>query len=488
MQFVADLHLHSKYSRAVSKDMVLPIMAAWASKKGIDILATGDWTHPLWLREIRGQLEEASEGLFKLKAQSEKLKTTTQNSKLKEPLFLLSVEVASIYSQGGRLRRIHNLIFAPSFEVAEKISKELTRRGVNLMADGRPMMGISSINLMELVLSIDKQSLLIPCHAWTPWFSLYGSNSGFDSIDECFGDYAKHIYAIETGLSSDPEMNWRISELGNRSILSFSDAHSPAKMGREATVFELEEPTYENIRKAIMGQSLSGYGNEVRIVQGSRETSPNAETGIVTDKRSTVPHIIYTIEFYPEEGKYHYTGHRNCKVVQTPEETKTKGSLCPVCHRQLTVGVMHRVEELSGMSNVPPMADQMSNDQYGVRWIEDPTGKHPKFVKLVPLLEVIAEALSSTVISGKVRETFERLIETFGSEIAVLLKTDTQVIGKVAGPRVAEGVAKVRSGEIVIHPGFDGEYGKVKIWGSSDGEMRGTERALKEGAQLGLEF
>lgn len=454
MKYVADLHLHSKYSRAVSRDMVLPIMASWAKKKGIDILSTGDWTHPLWLREIRAQLEEKSDGLFQL--------TTNNNQQTtgKEPLFLLSVEVSSIYSQGGRLRRIHNLIFSPSFETAEKINKELARRGVNLMSDGRPIMGISSINLLELVLSIDERTLLIPCHVWTPWFSLYGSNSGFDSIEECFGKYANHIYGIETGLSSDAEMNWRISELSNRSILSFSDAHSPAKMGREATVFvpkngiSNDKITYNDITAAI-----------------KRDQSGKLEIG-------------YTIEFYPEEGKYHYTGHRNCQVVQTPEETKTKGSLCPVCHRQLTVGVMHRVEQLAQQQSTNN--NQQTTDQYGVRWIEDSEGERPKFVKLVPLLEILAEALSSTVGSVKVLDLFDRLVLEFGSEIAVLLQTKLTNLEKVAGPAVSDGIGKVRSGEIAINPGFDGEYGKVRIWSNEASPRQSVAKSKEEQAQLGL--
>lgn len=316
-------------------------------------------------------------------------------------------------------------------------------------------MGIPAKNVLEMVLGIDKRTLLIPCHAWTPWFSLYGSNSGFDSIEECFGEYAKYIYAIETGLSSDPEMNWRIKELENRTILSFSDAHSPAKMGREATVFDIETKIlrYEDIRNAIV--SRKG--------------------------------IAYTIEFYPEEGKYHYTGHRNCKVVQSPQESKEKGLVCPICQRRLTVGVMHRVEQLSKMSNVQY---QMTNDQYGVRWIKDLTGKHPPFVKLVPLLEILAESLSSTTTSVKVKDAYERLVSSFGGEFGVLLKAEASEIEKLVGPRVAVGIKKVRTGEIIIEPGYDGEYGRVRIWSDSSGQPLREEEELVNNkmTQLGLEF
>ena len=336
MEYVADLHLHSKYSRAVSKDMVLPTMAFWARKKGINILSTGDWTHPLWFREIKQQLEEKGQGLFKLKEEDSKLE--------KEVLFLLSVEIASIYSQGGRVHRIHNLVFSPSFETSEKINRELVKRGANLTSDGRPMLGLSSIQLLEVVKSIDSNALLIPCHAWTPWFSLYGSNSGFDSIEEAFGEHASDIVAIETGLSSDPYMNWQIKELENRTILSFSDAHSPMKMGREATVFVPKD-----------SDSKITYNDIVAAIKKEKDAKFK---------------IGYTIEFYPEEGKYHYNGHRNCQVVQTPKETKEKGTICPSCKRPLTVGVMHRVEELAGGSDWFG-AETIKSNANGVKWILD---------------------------------------------------------------------------------------------------------------------
>lgn len=321
MKYTTDLHLHSKYSRAVSQKMILPIMSEWGIKKGLDILATGDWTHPLWFRHIVDSLEEKKQGLFGLKS------VANSNNK-NELLFILSTEISSIYSQGGKTRRVHNLILSESIETVEKINKEMRNRGFNLNSDGRPIIGLSSRNLLELVLSIDKTALLIPCHVWTPWFSLYGSMSGFDSIEECFADYSKYIFGIETGLSSDPEMNWRIKELEKRTILSSSDAHSMAKMGREATVFELEDLTFKNIRRAIIGPSLK----------------PDAQT--LPDR------ISHTIEFYPEEGKYHYTGHRNCHISQDPNETKKNGTTCPVCKKNLTVGVMHRVEELASLENM----------------------------------------------------------------------------------------------------------------------------------------
>lgn len=447
MDYVADLHLHSKYSRAVSKDMVLPVMATWAKKKGINILSTGDWTHPLWLREIREQLEESSKGLFRLKG-----------DKKNELQFLLSVEVASIYSQGGKVHRIHNLLFSSSFQTCEKINSELVKRGGNLTSDGRPMLGLSSIQVLEIIKSVDPDTLLIPCHAWTPWFSLYGSNSGFNSIYEAFGEQQEEIYAIETGLSSDPYMNWQISELENRSIVSFSDAHSPMKMGREATVFVPRE-------------------------EGTKEISYLDLISALKREKESKYKIGYTIEFYPEEGKYHYNGHRNCQVVQTPKETKEKGSVCPMCHRSLTVGVMHRVEELARGSDWFGGETVKSNPN-GVKWILDPSGKHPPFVKLVQLIQIIAEAQSSTVSSMKVVEVYNKLCGRFGSELNVLLKVSSKDLINEAGEKIAEGIIKVRRGDIVILPGFDGQYGVVKIWE----DKKISEKQTNLSNQLGIDF
>lgn len=471
MQFVSDFHLHSKYSRAVSRDMVLPIMAKYAVQKGINILTASDWTHGLWFKEIRAQLEETTNGLFKLKSQNAKFKTTNQNSKAeseqKEPLFLLSTEIASIYSQGGRVRRIHNLVFAPNFEAAEKINKALVAKGCNLMSDGRPIIGLSSRNLLELILSIDDKTMFIPCHVWTPHFGIYGSASGFDSLDEAFGDLATQIYGIETGLSSDPEMNWQISELKNRSILSFSDAHSPAKMGREATVFVENKNGISNSKFPISNQQIN-YNDIVSAIK--RDPKGNLKIG-------------YTIEFYPEEGKYHFSGHRNCGVVFGPQDIKTKGNTCPVCKKRLTEGVLYRVQKLSNTSSL--VKDKFSPN--GIKWYTDETKNHPPYVKLVPLLEIIAQGLSSTTSSQKSKGVFDDLCSNFGSEIEVLLKTPIDQIKKLSSPQIADSIERVRKGEIVIDPGYDGEYGKVKIWnhnGKNDKESDIVKP--QEKSQLGL--
>ena len=454
---VADLHLHSKYSRAVSPSMMPPVMSMVGKQKGLDLLATGDWTHPLWFREIKNYLTEAEEGLYKIKSPAPDQEKTR---------FLLSVEIANIYTQAGKGRRIHNVVFVPSFETAEKVNRELMKRGFNLTSDGRPILGLSSKHLLELILSIDERSLLIPAHIWTPWFGMYGVQSGFRSLQESFEELTKYIYGIETGLSSDPEMNWEIEELDTRSILSFSDAHSPAKMGREATVFELESLSYESIRQAIM-----------------RPSKKNQESGSTNQENK----VLYTIEFYPEEGKYHYSGHRNCGITMTPEEQRETKGICPVCKRHVTDGVMRRVQELA---NEDPRAISKANT-VGLKWYVDPKKKHPPFVKLVPLNEIIAEALGRPVASPKVKVLFDSLTKELDSELHVLLRAPIEEIATVAGDRVAEGVEKVRTGSIVIKPGYDGVYGVVKIWHEGEDVAKNTDEPQQEEktkSQLGLEL
>ncbi len=424
MKILADLHIHSKYSRAVSQEMALPQIAQWAKKKGIDLIATGDWTHPLWLREIKANLEEVGSGVYGIKG-------------TKEPLFVLSTEISSIYSQGGRLHRIHNVILAPSLAVVEKINKALVARGANLMSDGRPVTGIPAEELVKLVLTVDENSLFIPAHVWTPWFSLYGSESGFDSINECFGEMAKYIFGVETGLSSDPAMNWRIKELDTRSIISSSDAHSGPKMGREATIFDLEEVTFGHLREAIVKQK-----------------------------------IAYTLEFYPEEGKYHFSGHRDCKVRQSPKETAKLGETCPVCGKHLTIGVMHRVDKLANRE----VKTESFKDQFGVRWIKNSERpERPPYAMLVPLQEILAESIGGLPTSPNVKNEYEKLTGQLGGEFKILLEKSPEEIAKVSGPKVAEGIKKVRTGEITVEPGYDGVFGVVKIWGDKNTENKQKE-------------
>jgi len=425
MEIIADLHLHSKYSRAVSQKMVIPQISLWASKKGIGLVGTADFTHPLWFRELKTNLKEVGEGIYQVK--------NSLGRKI-NPLFLLTTEISSIYTQDGRSHRIHNLIFAPNLSIVESINNKLRLRGVNLMSDGRPITGLSTPQLCEIVFSVSKDCLIIPAHIWTPWYSLYGSNSGFDSIKECFGEFTDRIYAIETGLSSDPAMNWRIPELDKRNILSFSDAHSPQKLGREATVFKIEDIkklSYEDIKEAIINNK-----------------------------------IAYTIEFYPEEGKYHWTGHRSCQIKQSPKQTAKLGTICPVCGRKLTIGVMQRIEELAGCSVKEVIGER--------NHLIKSKSNRPPYVMIVPLLEIIAEVMESTVSSQAVINRYEQMIEKFGSDFEVLLKTPIEFIGQTFGEKTAEAIKRVREGQIFVDPGYDGVFGTVKIW--SDSEEGGEEK------------
>lgn len=450
--------------------MNLSNMYIWGRKKGINLLSVADFTHPIWFREARSQLIEASPGIYKLKDQKQadqELSSLVQpfdsaqgKREFLGPYFILSTEVSAIYSENGIPHRIHNLILSPSFEVAQKINTQLLRLGCNLSSDGRPILGLSSKNLAQVLFETDKKIAIIPCHIWTPWFSLYGSRSGYDRIMDCFGEYSKYIFAIETGLSSDPAMNWRIKELDTRSIVSFSDAHSLEKMGREATVLH----------------KLKDESGKMKIDE-KEITYDNILNSFVRGKERIFK-IGYTIEFYPEEGKYHYTGHRLCKISYSPEETRVKGTICPVCRRPLTVGVLHRVEELANTqaNNFIPEKDDL-----GVVWIRDPQRRRPPYVSMVPLLEILSESLGSGSSSGAVLSLFDRLVNYFGSEHEVLFRVPVIEIKNIAGEAVIKGIEKVRSRNIKILPGYDGEYGKVSIW-TEEGEVK------EEKKQLGLVF
>ena len=378
--------------------------------KGINLLSSADFTHPVWWGETKSKLKESeASGLYKYG----------------DTHFVLGTEISCIYSQGGKVRRIHCLLYFPQMSDVGLFNTRLGKIG-NLKADGRPIVGLSAKQLLEMALEVSEAAILIPAHAWTPWFSLYGSNSGFDSIDECFGDLSKYIYAIETGLSSDPSMNWRISELDNRSIVSFSDAHSAPKLSRELTVFDTDF-SYDGLLKALKSARNDG------------------------DKKAQV---AFTLEFFPEEGKYHYTGHRNCNVRHSPSESAKLGIICPNCKRNLTIGVMHRVEQL---------ADKQRSEDYVAKG-------RPAFKRLVPLLEILAEAKGAAANSDKVHEEYKRLVSHFDSEMNILLKAPLSDLEKVASIyAVAEGIDKVRRGDIVVEPGYDGVFGVVKIWPTSLG-------------------
>ncbi len=412
MRIIADLHLHSKYSRATSRDMDVENLARWCKIKGITLVGTGDFTHPVWFRELKAKLKPTGRGLYSYGGAH----------------FMLTVEVSNIYPQSGRLRKIHNIIFAPSLEIVERINAVLGRFG-SLMADGRPTLTLPSDKLVEYVMEVSPQCMVVPAHAWTPWFSLYGSNSGFDSLAECFGDQINHIAAVETGLSSDPPMNWRLSELDRVMLVSNSDAHSPAKLGREANVFEAE----------------LDYNGLVNIIR-EKDTSK----------------FLYTVEFFPEEGKYHYDGHRNCNVRLKPTEAKAAGNRCPQCQRPVTVGVLHRVEDL---------ADR--EEGYV------PVGAVP-YRNLIPLEEIIAAAMGAQVGTGGVREAYFKLCAQFGSEFSVLLDVPLGDLAHATLPKIVEGLRRVREGQITIRPGYDGTYGEIEIFGDDRTETPPTREAQEE--------
>jgi len=396
MRIIADLHIHSKYSRAVSQEMVLENIALWAKKKGIQVMGTGDFTHPQWFNEIKTKLKPAEPGLFKL-ADSTR--------------FMLTTEISSIYSKGGKVRKIHNLVFAPSIETVEKINTKLGWIG-NLKSDGRPILGLDSKELLKIILDIDDRCVLVPAHAWTPWFSIFGSMSGFDSLEECFEELSSHIFAIETGLSSDPAMNWRLSALDKISLISNSDSHSLLKIGREANVFECEL-SYNAIIDAIKSRDPKKF--------------------------------LYTTEFFPEEGKYHYDGHRLCNVSMSPEETKKNNGVCPVCRKRVTIGVMNRVDKL---------ADRVAG--------KGGEGRVP-FHNLIPLDEIIADVFGVGVSSKAVKKEYEELIKNIGTEFRVLLEANYEELIKATSPAIAKGIISVREGKVELVPGYDGEYGKIKI-------------------------
>lgn len=424
MKVIADLHIHSKYSRACSPELVLPKIARTCEIKGIRLVATGDFTHPAWFSSIEDELTEvASSGLYRLKS-----------DECPDVRFVLATELALIYKDGGKARRLHMIVQAPNLASARELNGQLGRR-FNLKADGRPILGLPVAELIKLCLDIHPQFLIYPAHIWTPWFSVFGSKSGYDSLVDCFKDQVEHVYAYETGLSSDPEMNWRVPELDKLTLLSNSDAHSLPNLGRECNVFDLPELTYENLYQAI------------RTRRG----------------------LEYTVEFYPEEGMYHFDGHRDCKFSAAPAETVKQSGICPVCKKPLVIGVLSRVEELAKLA--------ASVEELGV---PRPEGfvlpGAPGFKKLIELDKIIAEAYGvKSRSSKKVKEAYDLLINGLGSELDILIDTPIERIAAAANELVAEGVRRVRSGELMIQPGFDGQYGEIRIF--NDGER--PDRAQK---------
>lgn len=403
---IADLHIHSKYSRATSGECVPEFLDLWARRKGIGLVGTGDFTHPAWREELREKLVPAEEGLYALRdgLHMEGAAGTAQ------PRFVVTGEISSIYKKDGRVRKVHNVILLPSLEAAEALSQKLEAIG-NIHSDGRPILGLDSRDLLEITLETCPGAVFIPAHIWTPHFSLFGAFSGFDTIEACFGDMTPYIHAVETGLSSDPPMNWRLSALDRFALVSNSDAHSPAKLGREANLLDIEL-SYPALAAALRGRGAPGF--------------------------------LGTVEFFPEEGKYHFDGHRNCKLCLRPADTPADGR-CPVCGGKLTIGVLHRVEEL---------ADREEGFT--------PQGAAP-FQSLVPLPEVIAACTGYGPASGKVLARYDALLRELGPEFFILRDAPLGEIGRVAGPAVAEGMRRMRLGQVELSPGYDGEYGKIKL-------------------------
>ncbi len=429
MAFIADFHIHSKFSRATSKDMTLNTLAYWAKVKGISVLGTGDFTHPEWLFLAKQKLEPAGNGLYKLN----KIIPPENGFLANIPIlpddvhFMLTSEISFIYSKRGKVRKIHLLVLAPDFETVEAINTSLAGIG-NLHSDGRPILGMDAKEFLKRTIRLSPEAVIIPAHIWTPWFSLFGSNSGFDTIEECFEELTPHIFALETGLSSDPPMNWRLSQLDKYALISNSDAHSPSRIGREANLFDCNL-SFDEIIEALKHPSSGRF--------------------------------LGTIEFFPEEGKYHFDGHRNCGVVFSPTETIQHNYLCPRCGKKLTVGVMHRVELL---------ADRDRGEK---------PGTVTAYQNLIPLNEVIAQATEKSAECRSVWEIYFRLINEFGDEYSILANVPTGELAHCSPERVGQGINRMRQGQVRITPGHDGEYGKLSLFAEEEDQEEELQGQLK---------
>lgn len=428
MRYYADLHVHSKHAYACSRLADLEHLAYHAAQKGLHVVATGDFTHPVWLAELKEKLVPAEPGLWRLKPEIEKAVQALLPPSLQQlPRFILSVEVSTIYGAAGKTRKIHHLIYVPDFAAADRLVAALSKIG-NLKADGRPTLGMDARDLLEIVLGTGPDSYLIPAHIWTPWFGIVGSKAGFDGIDDCYRDLAPHIFAAETGLSSDPEMNWRVSSLDRFRLISCSDAHSPQKLGREATAFE-GELSYYRLKRAL--ETGEGY--------------------------------VGTVEFFPEEGKYHLDGHRECGVRLTPEETAKLNGLCPVCGKRVTVGVMHRVEALADR---PERTNEVP-------------GTAGETTSLVPLVEILSEVEGTGVGSQKVSKKYTALTSALGPELEVLSVVPLEDIRRESGDVLAEGIRRLRAREVIREAGYDGEYGVIRLFHDEELAPKTREKAKR---------
>ena len=393
---------------ATSKEGTPENLDFWARKKGISLIGTGDFTHPVWREELKERLVSEGNGLYRLR--DEYVKEESRKFPGEGTRFVVSGEISSIYKKNGKTRKVHNVILLPGLEAADAMAQRLEKIG-NIHSDGRPILGLDSHDLLEMMLDVCPEGILIPAHIWTPHFSVLGAKSGFDSVEECFEELAPYIHALETGLSSDPAMNWRISKLDRYQLVSNSDAHSPSKLGREANLLDID-CSYEGLYRAIQtGEGLEG-----------------------------------TVEFFPEEGKYHFDGHRKCGVSLSPVEAERLGGICPVCGKKLTMGVDHRVEQLADRAEGFVKKD----------------GK--KYESLVPLPEVISTCMGYSAASKKVQGCFEQMIQTLGTEFDILRNVPSEDIKSCAGERIAEGIENVRTGNVKRIPGYDGEYGKIELF------------------------
>ena len=408
MKMIADLHIHSRFSMATSKEGTPENLDFWARKKGISLIGTGDFTHPVWREELKERLVSEGNGLYRLR--DEYVKEESRKFPGEGTRFVVSGEISSIYKKNGKTRKVHNVILLPGLEAADAMAQRLEKIG-NIHSDGRPILGLDSHDLLEMMMDVCPEGILIPAHIWTPHFSVLGAKSGFDSVEECFEELTPYVHALETGLSSDPAMNWRISKLDRYQLVSNSDAHSPSKLGREANLLDID-CSYEGLYQAIQtGQGLEG-----------------------------------TVEFFPEEGKYHFDGHRKCGVSLSPVEAERLGGICPVCGKKLTMGVDHRVEQLADRAEGFVKKD----------------GK--KYESLVPLPEVISTCMGYSAASKKVQGCFEQMIQTLGTEFDILRNVPSEDIKSCAGERIAEGIENVRTGNVKRIPGYDGEYGKIELF------------------------
>lgn len=424
MRVIADLHIHSRYSRACSQDLTPESILLWAEKKGIKVVGTGDFTHPGWLSELKASLVESRPGLYQLRQKS--------SGGVPEAYFVLSAELSSIYKQEGKVRRVHTLVLAPNFNAVDRIVANLEERGANLKSDGRPITGINCEELAKIIFDADPYCVVIPAHVWTPHFGVFGSLSGFDSIEEAYGGQAKNIFALETGLSSDPKMNWRLSQLDRFALVSNSDAHSLRKIGREANVFEIDEKFF----------------SFPSITESIKDKNPER--------------FLSTLEFFPEEGKYHLDGHADCAFSCLPEMTRKLSGTCPKCGKKLLVGVLNRVAALG----------------------ERPYGLVPKgaipFRSVVPLEEVLAETLGVGVASKKVVEMYERMT-SLRPEFEILLDASRDEIAGISNSAIAESVIRVREGNLQIEGGYDGVFGKIEIYTDEE-----RDKLLKKAKQESL--